>query len=287
MTTTINADTVVGGAIITADASGELALQAAGVTKLTVASGGVTLATPLAVASGGTGATSLSGITTGTSTNLAGGSNGTIPYQSAAGTTQMLAVGTAGQVLQTNGAGAPSWVTPSAGAMTLLATVTASNSATVDFNNTYITSTYSSYVVMFSGWTPSVDRPEYLFRVSSNNLSSNLSCEYCVTRVDSAAVSIRANTTGAGIALVTPGTFSTSVDNGGASGSLYIYNPSSTSTGKTIEWFLGGYSTNSGSQEIWNGTATFRTAATAINSIRFQVSGGNIATGVFKLYGIQ
>jgi len=43
--------------------------------------------------------------------NLAGGSNGTIPYQSASGTTQMLAVGTAGQVLQTNGVGAPTWVT--------------------------------------------------------------------------------------------------------------------------------------------------------------------------------
>ncbi len=57
MTTNINADTVVGGAVITGDASGELALQAAGVTKLTVASGGVTLATPLAVASGGTGIT--------------------------------------------------------------------------------------------------------------------------------------------------------------------------------------------------------------------------------------
>ena len=40
-------------------------------------------------------------------TNIAGGSAGTIPYQSAADTTAMLAVGTAGQVLQTNGAGAP------------------------------------------------------------------------------------------------------------------------------------------------------------------------------------
>lgn len=52
-------------------------------------------------------------LTTGTATtatNLAGGSNGTIPYQSASGTTQMLAVGTSGQLLQTNGAGAPSWV---------------------------------------------------------------------------------------------------------------------------------------------------------------------------------
>ncbi len=45
-------------------------------------------------------------------TNLAGGSGGTIHYQSAAATTAMLANGTAGQVLQSNGTTlAPSWVT--------------------------------------------------------------------------------------------------------------------------------------------------------------------------------
>lgn len=48
-----------------------------------------------------------------TATNLAGGSAGTIPYQSAAGTTVQLAAGTAGQILQSNGAAAPSWVTNS------------------------------------------------------------------------------------------------------------------------------------------------------------------------------
>lgn len=36
MTTTINADTIVGGAIVTGDASGQLGLQAAGVTALTL-----------------------------------------------------------------------------------------------------------------------------------------------------------------------------------------------------------------------------------------------------------
>jgi len=61
MTTTINADTVVGGAIVTGDASGELALQAAGVTKLTVNGSGVTLASALPVASGGTGVTTSTG----------------------------------------------------------------------------------------------------------------------------------------------------------------------------------------------------------------------------------
>ena len=48
---------------------------------------------------------------TGAISNLAGGSNGTIPYQSASGTTQMLAVGTSGQLLQSNGTSAPSWAT--------------------------------------------------------------------------------------------------------------------------------------------------------------------------------
>ena len=42
-------------------------------------------------------------------TNLTGGSAGTIPYQSAGGTTQMLSAGTPGQVLTTNGAAPPSW----------------------------------------------------------------------------------------------------------------------------------------------------------------------------------
>lgn len=71
----------------------------------TVSTGGV-LDNPSAIP-----AANISGAV-GSATNLAGGSNGTIPYQSASGTTQMLAVGTAGQVLQTNGVGAPSWATP-------------------------------------------------------------------------------------------------------------------------------------------------------------------------------
>ena len=99
--------------VIAGDTSGSVTLQApatAGSTVLTLpATSGTVITT-----AGGTAATA---------TNLAGGSNGTIPYQSASGTTQMLAVGTAGQLLQTNGAGAPTWVTPSAGAVALISTV--------------------------------------------------------------------------------------------------------------------------------------------------------------------
>lgn len=55
MAVNINADTVVGGAVVTADASGQLALQGAGVTQLTVTNSGVTLVNPLPSGSGGTG----------------------------------------------------------------------------------------------------------------------------------------------------------------------------------------------------------------------------------------
>jgi hypothetical protein len=50
-----------------------------------------------------------------TATNLAGGSAGTVPYQSAAGTTVQLAAGTAGRMLMSNGAAAPSWATVNGG----------------------------------------------------------------------------------------------------------------------------------------------------------------------------
>lgn len=52
-----------------------------------------------------------SAVSIGTATNVAGGSAGSIPYQTAANTTAMLAIGTAAQVLQVNaGATAPEWV---------------------------------------------------------------------------------------------------------------------------------------------------------------------------------
>lgn len=51
----------------------------------------------------------------GTATNIAGGAAGSVPYQSAPGTTTFRAIGTAGQVFRVNsGATAPEWVSPAA-----------------------------------------------------------------------------------------------------------------------------------------------------------------------------
>lgn len=95
MTTTLNADTVVGGAVVTGDASGVLALQAAGNT-------GLTLNSSRAI---GIGASSDYG-NTGQLLTSAG---------SAAAPT-WLVQGTTGQILTSAGSGAaPTWSTPSAG----------------------------------------------------------------------------------------------------------------------------------------------------------------------------
>jgi hypothetical protein len=53
----------------------------------------------------------------GSATNLAGGGSGSLPYQSASGTTTFLSAGTNGQVL-TLASGVPSWATPTTGTVT-------------------------------------------------------------------------------------------------------------------------------------------------------------------------
>ena len=84
MPTILNADTVTGGAVITGDASGQLALQAAGVTKLTVSSAGVSIPTLV-----------------GSNINLATNVTGTLP--AANGGTGITSPGAAGNVLISNG----------------------------------------------------------------------------------------------------------------------------------------------------------------------------------------
>jgi hypothetical protein len=66
-----------------------------------------------------------------TATHIIGGLGGQIPYQTAANTTEMLANGTAGQVLQSNGTTlAPSWVAAATGDMTLAGVQTVTGAKT-------------------------------------------------------------------------------------------------------------------------------------------------------------
>jgi hypothetical protein len=227
-------------------------------------------------ANGGTGQTLLSAVTVGTSTNIAGGSNGTIPYQSASGTTQMLAVGTAGQLLQTNGAGAPSWVTASSGALILLSTVTANNASTADIETTF-SSTYDSYLLIGSGIYASEDLEVRLKIGGTYQTATNYYGHRAQTQSNSTAYN-SVITDGLGRILFSP---LDSNDVRPLSFNLYTSNPTLTGVQKSIFWQ--GVQNGSTITRNISGSAQYTTAG-ALTGIRFIAAG---LYGTFRLYGFS
>jgi hypothetical protein len=260
--------------VIAGDTSGSVTLQAPAVSGSTILTLPSTTGTVLTTASG----------TAATATNLAGGSNGTIPYQSAAGTTQMLAVGTAGQVLQTNGAGAPTWVTPSAGAMTLLATVNATSGTYVTFNG-YFTSDYDVYLVTGSN-----------FLVDNTTTASNFKAQIAIASTfQEANYKYTATTSISSTSTITGYNSSSSdavlleerLELYRATGlNLYLYNPLSTNGSKSMTFTIVGLS---GSNVISQatGSGVYTGSSSAISGIRFLWNTGTFQAGKFQLYGLK
>jgi hypothetical protein len=286
----ISAGTSSGTALVqTADTTGALVIKTGGsaATAATFnADQTVTLAAPLPVASGGTGATSLSGITVGTATsattattatNLAGGSNGTIPYQSAAGTTQMLAVGTSGQVLKSNGVAAPSWITPSAGAMTLISTSTFSSASTVDFTGL---SGYTNYRIIITGVTiGSAGTIELRF---GRPTIVTAGYGYSQIYLDSVAIQRTFNATNQNRIYLISSDISTNVDYGVA-GSIDIFNFGAGGLPKVISNLA--YRDNSTNGWSFFQTWGFLADTTPASVIR--ILSGGLITGTISLYGIS
>jgi hypothetical protein len=136
---TIAAGTTVGTALVsTGDTSGQIVLQTNGTTTaVTIGTNQVvSLAQPLPAGSGGTGIT-----TTPTA--------GAVPYGN--GTTlAYTAAGTSGQLLQSNGAAAPSWVAaPSAGYVYLTTVTGASGSNNLDVTTPF-TNAYKAFALYYS-----------------------------------------------------------------------------------------------------------------------------------------
>jgi len=295
MTTTINADTVVGGAVVTGDASGQLGLQAAGVTKLTVSSSGVTLASALPVASGGTGTTSttfanLTTNVTGTLPIANGGTNSTATATAGGigygtGTAHAYSVvGTSGQVLTSAGASAPTWATPSAGALVYLSQATASSSATVDIE-TGIGSTYNNYMLVASDVYLSTSGSQLLVQMKISGTYQTASYQWVHVNSTSGAGTV----SGTGSSNDTQMQIANNLDSTDTSTNLgftlYFGNVNSANY-KTL-WGNGGVvRASSNNARIYSFMGGYFGGTGTLTGIRFSPLSSTIARGTFRLYGI-
>lgn len=306
MPTTINADTIVGGAVVTGDTSGVLELQSAGTTAVSISTGQVVTFTNTPVISGGATVVTTTGTQTLTNKTIAFGSNtftGTLPVANggtnatatptagavAYGTGTAYAftsAGTSGQVLTSAGSGAPTWATPAAGALTLLATATASSSATVLLN---VTAGYDNYLVLLTGIRPDTADAVLFLRVTTSSTVRTGNYSWNAQSFQSGqATGFGTNSTG--ISYIPVSSTTTSFSAGMSTNSdssldaqINLANLASTTQYKKI---FSEASYNRGSTMISCSTvAGYYGDTAAVTALTFLMNSGNIASGTFRLYG--
>jgi len=180
--------------------------------------------------------------------------------------------------------------------ITLISSQTASASASISFTSG-LTSTYKAYRFVFSNIHPSAISSNFQF-----NLSTDSGSNYNVTKTTTFFRPVhREDGTDGGLAYSAGNDLAQSTafqpltqglgdgvtisNDASASGSLTLFNPSSTTY---VKHFIASvqlmhnndYSTNSF-------TAGYGNTTSAINAVRFQMSSGNIDAGTIYLYGIK
>ena len=178
------------------------------------------------------------------------------------------------------------------GALTLLSTQTASSSASLSFTSG-IDSTYDSYVFKFIDIHPQTDNVNFQF-----NLSTDGGSNYNVTKTTTC---FRAGhneaDTDSGLEYATGSDLaqSTSYQNlneqvgadgdQSLSGTLQLFNPSSTTYVKHFISVVNSYRYNNQTQQAF--VAGYGNTTSAINAIQFKMSSGNLDAGTIKMYGIS
>ena len=179
----------------------------------------------------------------------------------------------------------------SGGAMTLLATQTASGSATLSFTD--IDDTYDEYVFKFYNMHPATNNTDFSFNMSVDGGSN-----YNVVKTTTYFRAYhRENGTGGTLEYNDSKDLAQSTsfqpisvylgneNDESCGGTLQLFNPSSTTFVKhfistTNEYNYSDYTQNSF-------VAGYANTTSAVDAIQFKMSSGNIDSGVIKLYGVS
>lgn len=171
-----------------------------------------------------------------------------------------------------------------AGALVFIASATASGSATIDFSNN-LSSTYDNYLVVCENWFPANNGVTGQVRVGTGAGPSYQSTSY---------IGVIGDMQGSTVSCAASGTTAINMCK-----SVAMSSTTSTTVG-CFEMMVTNVN-NATNNKSMRGTCTYNTTgsavgvgvfsgnwqnATVLTSLRFLMSAGNIATGVFKLYGI-
>ena len=190
--------------------------------------------------------------------------------------------------LKTDNSGNLSFADAGGGQWTHILTSTASNSSSIDFSSTYITTTYLDYMFVFSGIKNASDG-QYVRLLFSVDNGSNYLSDYREARMGYMDNNSAYNTGSIG------------------NNAIYIHNtqPLGNSTGETLNGFAivydplkqngttdsftyvtahTSYCADNGRVNVAS-TSHCNKVVTAVNNIRFNISSGNITTGKVSLYG--
>jgi len=184
-----------------------------------------------------------------------------------------------------------SFANASGGTLTLLSTQTASASATISFT-TGLDSTYDEYIFKFINVRPATDDVFFQF-----NMSTDAGSNYNVTKTSAffrtfheesdAQASLDYSTSldlaqSTGFQTISSGVGNVSDEH--ASGTLTLFSPSSTTY---VKHFISSSEKTSGGFSANDFCGGYGNTTSAVNAIQFKFSSGNIADGVFKLYGVK
>ena len=180
--------------------------------------------------------------------------------------------------------------------LTLIKTLTASSSGTLDFVNgtsdVVLDSTYPIYLFKYINMHPATNDVEFYFNASTNTGSAyNAVKTTTVVRASHAE-----NDSGGALSYITGNDEAQSSgaqqigqsgnDNDhGISGELFLFNPSSTTF---VKHFL--CQTNypdHGDESHFHFYAGYLNTTSAVDAVQFSMSSGNIDAGTIKLYGLK
>ena len=176
--------------------------------------------------------------------------------------------------------------------LVLLSSVTASNDASVTFDNTIITDTYDTYKVIGENIKFATDDVRAEFHLSTDNGSNYTTSGYHHTAFSSATSdandgsTYRSSTSTTGMKVIGIKYNQGNATNEKTNFEVNFHSLRDTASYKFMS-LRSAYTNNSGNIASDTGVYGLKSITSAVNNIKFSASSGNITSGKFTIFGIK